>query len=106
MAIVATPVVAGQNYKSWNVTCLDADTTVAFNHGFVTPGGVSVAPDMILLTPLLAVATANAPSWAVTATSATQITLSKVSATGSGGGVPGTTVVLRVYALLPHSIIQ
>lgn len=111
MAIVATAVVSGSNilppatpeYKSWTITCLDADTgPTAFNHGFVNQAGAGVAPDDVQVTELISVANAALANWGV-AVSATQITLSKQGSAGSGGAVPGTTAVLKVVARLPHT---
>jgi len=106
MAIVVTAVVNRPDYKSWTVTCLDADVTLAFNHGFVvTPGGASVAPDEVTITPQgAALATTALAMWSVVL-SAAQITLNKTNAAGTGGAVPGTTIVLKVVAKRPHSII-
>jgi hypothetical protein len=112
MAIVATPVVSGSQilppaspeYKSWTIACLDADTgPTAFNHGFVNQAGSGVAPDDVQITPLISVANAALANWGV-AVSATQITLSKQSAAGSGGASPGTTAVLKVVARVPHTV--
>lgn len=102
MAIVQTAVLNNPTYKSWTLTALDADTALAFNHNF----GTGITPDFVEVQPTLAAsATAGLNVWTITAVSATQITVSKTTAAGSGGGVPGTTVVAKVYAMLPHSIM-
>lgn len=111
MAIVATAVVTGSNilppaspeYKSWTISCLDADTgPTSFNHGFTNQAGAGVAPDDVQVTELISVANTALANWGVSV-SATQITLSKQNAVGSGGAVPGTTPVLKVVARLPHT---
>lgn len=106
-AIAVTAVVAKTNYKSWTVTSLDADTTLAFAHGFkqTSPSGnpsTDVAPDMVTITPTTS-AIALAGAYAV-AVSATQITITKQNAANSGGAVPGTSVVAKIVAWRPHSI--
>jgi hypothetical protein len=108
-AIVATPVIAKTNYKSWTLTALDADTTASFNHGFkqTAPSGnpaTDVAPDEVVLTPTTS-AIALAGAYAVSV-SATQITVTKQNAANSGGATPGTTVVAKVNAWRPHSIAE
>lgn len=113
MAIAVTPVVsgsaiaapAGPQYKSWTVTALDADTTLAFAHGFTDKNGAAVAPDLAVIQELVSYVNAALPNWGV-AVSATQITLTKTAAAGSGGAVPGTTVIAKVYASVPHTILQ
>jgi len=108
--IVATAVVAKTNYKSWTLTALDADTTLAINHGFKgSPPGASpstdVAPDFVVLQPLVSYANAALPNWGVSVSS-TQITVTKTNATASGGASPGTTVIAKLYAWRPHSIAE
>lgn len=105
MAIVQTAVLNNANYKSWTITALDADTSLAYNHGFTNPAGASVAPDLVIIQPLVSYANAALPNWGV-AVSATQITLTKTAAAASGGAVPGTTVIAKVYGWVPHSIAQ
>jgi len=95
MAIVGTNVINNPNYKVWDITCLDADagpTNVA--HGF------GAAPVEVTITKQ--VSAALAPEWAVT-WDATNLIFTKQGTAGSGGGVPGTTVVLRVFARRPHT---
>lgn len=89
----------GGNTKSWNIQCAEGDTLVAFNHGMLAQ------PDDIRIQPSISIANAAQANWGVTAT-ATQIFLTKQGATGSGGAVPGTTVVAKVMAEVPHSIVQ
>jgi hypothetical protein len=99
MAITATLVVNNPDYKSWNITALDADTTTTFTHGF------SAGPDLHPVQPTISYATTALPTWGVTRT-ATTFTLVKQGATGSGGTTPGTTVIAKLAAWLPHSIGQ
>lgn len=107
MAIAVTAVIAKTNYKSWTVTALEADTTLAFAHLFkqTPPSGApatDVAPDMVVITPTTS-AISLAGAYAV-AVSSTQITITKQNAVNSGGTVPGTTVVAKIVAWRPHSI--
>jgi hypothetical protein len=106
-AIAVTAVVNKTNYKSWTVTALEADTTLAFNHGFkqTSPSGnpaTDVAPDMAVITATTSVIDAAA-AFALSV-SATQITITKANAVGSGGTTPGTTIVAKIVAWRPHSI--
>ena len=109
MAITATAVIAKHNYKSWTITCLDADTTTTFAHGFATLAGVGFAPDLVTITSTLANngsgATTAVASWGVTV-DATNITLNKLSLTGSGGTSAGVTVVAKLNAWKPHSVAE
>jgi hypothetical protein len=111
MAIVATPVVTGSailapaspEYKSWTITCLDADTgPTNIAHGFVNQAGAGATPDDVHIVPMISVANAALANWGVTVT-ATNIILSKQNAAGSGGAVAGTTPVLKVIARAPHT---
>ena len=97
MAIVATPVQTTNNYKSWNITALDADTTVSFAHNFG-----AAPPDFFTITPALSQGTTNTSTWGMTA-AGTQFTLTKQNATGSGGTTAGTSVVAKVFGWLPHT---
>lgn len=108
-AIAVTAVINKTNYKSWTVTALDADTTLAFAHGFTqtAPTGnpaTSVAPDMVTITPTSSVLSL-AGAYAV-AVSSTQISIFKTNAAGSGGAVPGTTIVAKIVAWRPHSAAE
>ena len=98
MAITATAVIAQPSYKSWTIVCSDTDTTGSFAHGFGS------APDAVFLTETFYQGTTN-PNWAYSVT-ATTLTINKASAASSGGTTPGTTVVLKVVALLPHTVMQ
>jgi hypothetical protein len=102
-------VINKKNYKSWTVTCQDADTTTTVAHGFVTAAGVGFAPDLVTITSTLnnggGSATTAVVTWGVTV-DATNLYLTKLSLTGSGGTSPGTTVVAKVNAWKPHSIAE
>ncbi len=111
MAIVATAVVSGAGilapatpeYKSWNLTCLDADVgPLAIPHGFKNAAQVAVAPDDVQITETISVANAALANWGITV-DATNINVSKQGSAGSGGAVPGTTVVAKIIARLPHT---
>jgi hypothetical protein len=96
-AIVATPVESDNNYKSWNITALDADTSGSFAHGFG-----SSPPDFYNIVPALSVGTSATSTWGMTA-AGTQFTLTKQDAAGSGGQTAGTSIVAKVWGWLPHS---
>lgn len=101
MAMVATPVINNPSYKSWNITALDADTSLVLAHGF------GAAPDLaIAVSKIAAIVTDGINEVTVTTVDATNITVTKTAAAGSGGGTPGTTVAIKLYAMLPHSIMQ
>ncbi len=102
MAIVATAVIAKPGYKSWTLTALDADTALVLAHGFkqTSPTGnpaTGVAPDFVVIQPLVSYANAALPNWGAVA-DATNITLAKTAATASGGATPGTTVIAKLFA--------
>jgi hypothetical protein len=98
MAIAVTAVIAGTYYKSWTFTALDADTAATVVHGF------GFTPDFLGIMPSVAFATTATPNFAATA-DATNIYLQKSAATGSGGLTAGTTVIGKLYAWKPHSLI-
>jgi hypothetical protein len=98
MAITATAVVNNPNYKSWTVVCSDTDTTGSFAHGFAS------TPDAVLLVQTFFQGTTN-PNWSYSVTGTT-LTINKASAASSGGTTSGTTIVLKVVAMLPHSVMQ
>lgn len=101
MAITATAVVGttGSNYRSWTLTALDADTTTTIAHG------MGVAPDFVVITPQIATNATTTGYWGVTAVDSTNITVQKSTGTASGGATPGTTIVAKVVALRPHTIL-
>lgn len=80
MAVTVSPErLFGKNVKSWTVIATaDADTTAVINHDFAE------APELVVIVPLVQ-ATAAISLWAHTATSGTQITLTKSAGVGSGG---------------------
>jgi len=97
MAIVVTPVINHPTYKSWNLTKADADTTTTFAHGF------SATPDDVHFSSILGSSTTNVWGWGISVNQ-TNITLYNAGLTGSGGTTPGTTVIGKICAWLPHSI--
>lgn len=100
MAIVATAVKANRNYKSWTLTALDADTSLTLAHGF------GVQPDMAMIQcQIAASATDGVNQWNVSA-DATNLTITKTTASGSGGASPGTTIAAKVWAERPHTATQ
>ena len=108
-SFVPTAVVNGTNYKSWTLVGLVADTGIAFNHGFkqTAPTGnpnTDVAPDFVVLTPTNSTI-ALAAAFGVLVDSL-QITVTKQGAANSGGAVPGTSIVAKVFAWRPHSIAE
>ncbi len=111
MAIVATGVVTGAGivapgrpqYKSWTLTCLDADVgPLAIPHGFTSQGGAGVTPDDVHKTEMISVANAALANWGITV-DATNINVTKQGSAGSGGAVSGTTPVLKIVARRPHT---
>lgn len=105
MAIAGTLVAAytgNLNMKAFDITCLDADTgPTNIAHGLLN----ITASSMAMIVPITTAAAAVVPNWSVTLTT-TNIVLSKQNNAGSGGGVPGTTVMIRVFVWTPHSSIQ
>lgn len=100
MAGVATAVINQPNYKSWTVTALDADTSLTIAHGF------GVQPDMVVVENALAASATDGVNQNNVTADATNITFTKTTASGSGGGTPGTTVIAKIVALRPHSMIE
>jgi len=105
--VTATPVDAlapGGSYASWNLSAADSDILKVFAHGFkqTSPSGdpnTDVAPDDVTITPLTsAIALAGAYGVSV---SATQITVTKQNAVGSGGAP-----AVKIIASRPHSITE
>lgn len=93
VAPAATPLAgdaANPNVRKFGVTCLDADTgPTAFNHGLSAP---TAAGMICFIIPNVVLATTVISNWFFTWT-ATQVTIGKANIAGSGGAVPGTTVV-------------
>jgi hypothetical protein len=91
MAVTATPGIVGVNVKTWKIEATaDLDTTITLDHGF------PVEPHLWFLTPIQQVPAA-ASQWAVTGSTATQVTLTK--GTGAGSGAVGEQV--RLTAIFP-----
>ena len=98
MAIAATNTYRTAYTWIASLTCLDADVgPTNFAHG-ITAG----TPNFVALAPMLAIA--NHGGWAATL-DATNVVISKANVVGSGGTTPGTTAVMRVEVMLPHSIL-
>ena len=96
MSIAVTAVINRPQYKSWTMTCADADTATTVVHG------MSSTPDQVVITPAVTFASTATPSFAATA-DATNIYITKSNTAGSGGLTAGTTVVAKVTAWLPVS---
>jgi hypothetical protein len=97
MAIAGTTIYQSKTTFICDVTCADADVTGTIAHG------LNGTPTLFEVTRSVSPATTVIPNWAVTA-DGTNLTLTKNNVAGSGGGVPGTTVMIRVVAKLPQSI--
>lgn len=95
MAMTATTVRQGVYSAEFDIIAtLDADLTVTFNHG------LQGVPNMVALTPLQGQAYVG--SFTVGVLTATQITINKTNAAGSGSLNP----TVRVQAIRYHSIMQ
>jgi|ERR1051326_6916357 hypothetical protein len=91
------------NIRRFNVTCLDADTgPTAFNHGLLVQAGQTPVGFMI---PQVTLATTVITNWFMTFTQ-TQVSIGKANVAGSGGAVPGTTVVAILVMWNFHSMIM
>jgi|SRR5579859_4078124 len=91
------------NIRRFNVTALDADTgPTAFNHGLSVPAGQT---PLWFMMPQVTTATTVVYNWFAT-TTATQISLGKNNVAGSGGAVPGTTVIAILVVWNLHSLIM
>jgi hypothetical protein len=99
--ITATVVIGttGSNYRSWTLVAADTGTNVSIAHG------MGVAPDFIQVTPWYALNATTNPMWAITAVDSTNITLQKSTGAGTGGQTAGTSVIAKVVAFRPHSIL-
>lgn len=94
MAVTVTPVLAGATLNVSDVEATqDADDTA------IVPHGLGVVPVVVTFTPLLR-DLAAASQWAATSIDATNITLNKSIAGGSGGA----GAQIRVIAATPHSL--
>lgn len=100
MAATAAAVSSSDVLKTWAVTSTaDGDLTLVITHGF-TQGGVAVTPAEVWLG--LTQTRAYSKAWVVSAVDTTTITLTAISA--AGGGLAGTPQ-LKVFAMLPHTIL-
>ena len=99
MAIAVTAVIAGTYYKSWTFTAADSDTATTITHGF------GFTPDFLQIIPAVTFASTATPGFAATA-DATRIYLQKSNTAGSGGVTAGTTIIAKLYAWKPHSVIE
>ena len=98
MAITLTAVINNPNYKSYNVTAEEADTTTTVAHGFGS------TPDFFVFTP--ANDTIALALHAGVEVTATNVVVTKSTAAGSGGAVPGTSVIGKLVLMRPHTIMQ
>lgn len=99
--ITATAVVGttGNSFRSWTLVAADTGTNVTIAHG------MGVAPDFVTVVPQYALNATTNPMWAVTAVDSTNITLQKSTGAGTGGTTAGTSIIAKVYAMRPHSIL-
>jgi hypothetical protein len=109
---VKTVLFQGQNlYIADLVAAAEGDVAeLLVTHGISTvPGTVAVpgVPLMAWVVPMIATTAASNPAWAITtAPNATQVGVTKsLGGAGSAGGVPGTTVIGRLFVMRPHSNI-
>ena len=73
--MVATAVINKGSYKSWTITCAEADTSGTITHGFVgvpptASPSTAVAPDMVIIVPVNATIAAAGTVNATTAATA------------------------------------
>ena len=100
MAIVATAVKNDPNYKSWTLTAAaDGDTTLVLPHGFGSK------PDFAIINSLLAASATDGVNQLNVIADATNLTVTKTTASGSGGGTPGTTPIGYIYCMRPNTSI-
>jgi hypothetical protein len=99
-AAVAVVGAAGNQYRSWNITCADGDTLIQFPHGFVNAAGASVVPDSFNIQTVTSPANTARPNWGASISGAL-VTLTKQPAVGSGGAPAA-----KLEVMLPHSIMQ
>lgn len=90
MAIAATavtnPAFQGDDIRQFNLTALDGDTTLTFNHGLIfTPTYWSFGP--------VNGAAFALGTWGVSSVTATQVTITKANAVGSGTGIANIAVL-------------
>ena len=104
MAIaLSAALVANPNYREYNVTAQDADVgPTAFNHGL---NAVSANDVICWVVPQVSLANNVFGYWGTTWT-ATQVSLSKQNSAGSGGAVPGTTVIGILCCWNTHTMVR
>lgn len=95
-------IAGGLKIRTFTVTAtLDADTTTgAIAHGFLDGAGVAAAPDIAIITPILAAARISL--WVQSLLDATNITLLKATTAGSGDAA----AQIRVTMIAFHSLIR
>lgn len=90
------PPTQGLNVRQVEVTALDADVAGAWTHG------LPFIPEFCLLEPRDAafslVVAGTSVGWHITGITATQVAFAKTNGAGSGGAVPGTTVLFVAHA--------
>lgn len=97
MSVTITNVIAGTNmFVADIVASADADTAATVPHG------LGAAPALYGQTPTLSLGLTALPAWTQQAPDATNLNLTKLASTGSGSA----TKQLRVWAMLPHSLIK
>ncbi len=97
MAISTATILAGANIFSADVTAtLDADTTI------VIPHGLGATPLLVTMSGMAASLEGILSAWGASAIGATNFTLSKTTAVGSGNA----GIQIRVAVSLPHSITR
>lgn len=101
MAFIVTPKRQGRWFKTWDITAqFDSDSVATIVHGFVDEQGNGITPEvwdtMISLRP------APGTYWAMFADN-TNIFPAKTINTGSGDS---TSPQVRIYAWLPHSLVD
>ena len=103
MADITATVVSGttgSNYRSWTLVAADTGTNVTIAHG------MGEAPDFVSVIPQIALTATTNGMWGVTSVDSTNIVVQKSTGAGSGGATAGTTVVAKVVAFRPHSILK
>ena len=88
----------GTLVKSFNITALAADTAGAVPHGLLTRPAFALFEPRDPAFYLLVEGAPNVPTaWCVASTTDTNVNLTKVGNAGSGGAVPGTTVLFVLH---------
>lgn len=91
-------ITGGRLIRTFTITATaDADTTTgAIAHGFLNEAGAAVAPDICIITPILAAARISL--WVNTVLDATNVTLTKAITAGSGDAAAQVQITLvRVW---------